>query len=277
MKNLMKKIMVLALALVVFTSCDDDNDTIPDGQGKVKVTLTDAPFPFEFVTKANVGVAKVELKTSNGDYVVVYDGSVSYNMVELTNGVTAEVGTTNIETGTYGQARVTLNSASVNLSNGTEYNLDSEATANTYTVSIEPELVVEQDAFSEVLFDLDINESFSFYGSGAGNLFDWITSVDWIEGCNFNPHFRVCDRNQTGEISGTVNADDAENAQVYVSINGKEVYTHAKADGSFTFIGVNPGTYTVHVKTKHGGSANASDITVTAGSTTTCTVTVTSN
>jgi len=277
MKKMIKSFMIMALAIVVFTSCDDDDNTIPDGQGKVKVTITDAPFPFEFVTNANVGVAKVELKTSSGDYVVVYDGSTSYNMVELTNGVTAEVGTTNIETGTYGQARVTLNSASVNLSNGTEYNLDSEATANTYTVSVEPALVVEEDASSEVLFDLDINKSFSFHGSGAGIMLNWITSVDWIKGCNFNPHFKVCDRDQTGEISGTVNADGAENAQVYVSINGKEVYTHAKADGSFKFIGVNPGTYTVHVKTKNGGVAHANDVTVTAGSTATCTVKVTTS
>jgi len=279
MKKMIKNFMVLTVVIALFASCNKDDDTIPDGQGKVKVALTDAPFPFEFVTHANIGVAKVELKTSSGDYIVVYEGSTSYNMVGLTNGVTAEVGTKTIEAGTYGQARVTLNSASVQLSNGTEYDLASEATANTYTVSVEPALVVEEGSSSEILFDLDVNESFRFHGSGTGigGFFDWITSVDWIKGCNFNPHFRVCDRNQTGEITGTVTASDVENTQVYVTIGGERVYTHAKANGTFTFIGVHPGTYTVYVKTKHGGTAHSGEVTVTAGSTATCSVEVSAN
>ncbi len=279
MKKTIKIFMALAMVTILFTSCDDDDDTnIPDGQGKVKVTLTDAPFPFEFVTHANVGVAKVELKTNGGEYVVVYEGSASYNMIGLTNGVTAEVGTTNIEAGSYVEARVTLKSASVNLSNGIVYNLDSDAKANSYTVSIEPALIVEEGVSSEVLFDLDVNESFRFNGSGTGiGLFEWITSVDWIKGCNFDPHFRVCDRDQTGEITGMVKASDVENAQVYVTVGGERIYTHAKANGSFTFIGVNPGTYTVYAKTKHGDSARSGEVTVTAGGTVNCTVEVEAN
>ena len=278
MKNTIKIFMVLTMVIALFTSCNDDDSNIPDGQGKVKVTLTDAPFPFEFVTHAKIGVAKVELKTNGGAYVVVYEGSASYDMLGLTNGATAEVGATNIDAGTYVQARVTLKSASVNLSNGVAYNLDSDAKANSYTVSIEPALVVKEGVSSEVLFDLDVNESFRFNGSGTGmGLFEWITSVDWIKGCHFNPHFRVCDRNQTGEITGIVKASDVENAQVYVTVGGERIYTHAKANGSFTFIGVNPGAYTVHVKTKNGKTAHSGEVTVTTGGTASCTIKVGTN
>jgi len=272
MKNAIKKFIVLSLVVFALVSCKKD-DEIPDGQGKVKVSLTDGPFPFNFVTHANVGVAKVEVKTANGEYVTLFTGSADYDMIGLTNGVTAEVETTNIETGTYVEARVTLNSASVHLSNDVTYDMNTEATANTYTVAIAPALVVEEGENTEVLFDLDINDSFHFSTMG-GPFSGWIADIGFIHGCSFNADFRVCALNQTGEISGTVSVSGTnyEHAQVYIDIDGEHVYTHTEANGTFRFIGVHPGTYTVYASTEDGGSASVGDIHVSATETATCTV-----
>jgi len=268
MKNLFRKLAIVALVMGVFISCEKDEETIPAGQGAVTVKLTDDPFPFNFVTEANVGVAKVELRNAVGEYVVLFEGSSSYNMVVLTNGTTETVATTNIEAGTYSQARITLNAASVHLSNGTEYEMNADAQGS-YEVTINPALVVEEGDTSEVLFDLDINDSFEFSGMWLG---DWIPDVASIIGCNFDADFRVCDLDQTGEIEGTVTVSGTalENAYVTIEVNGQEIATQTEANGSFTFIGVEDGTYTVSVETEANGSTSVENVQVSANGTVTC-------
>ena len=260
MKNLFKSVLIVAFTIVSFASCDKDENTIPEGQGEVKVKLTDDPFPFNFVTEANVGVAKVELRNATGEYVIVFEGSSSYNMVGLTNGTTETVATANIEAGTYYQARVTLNAASVHLSNGTEFEMTADAQGS-YTIDIDPALIVEEGDTSEVLFDLDINDSFEFQGAWIG---DWVPTIASILGCSFDPDFRVCDLDQTGEIEGsvTVSGTALENAYVSVEVNGEEIATQTEANGSFTFIGIEEGTYTVSVETEANGSMTVGNVQV---------------
>jgi len=276
MKKMIQKMIVPLFAILVLVSCSKDDTTIPSGEGKVTVTLTDAPFPFGFVSEANIGVAKVEVKTAGGEYVTLFEGSASYNMVSLTNGVTAEVETTNIEAGTYVKARVTLDGASVELANGMKFDLNSIAAGTTTTIAIEPALVVEEGAASEVLFDFDIDNSFNFIQSGGGHFSNWISTISSIKNCDFDANFRVCDLDRTGKITGTVTVDGntEENAQVYVTVNGHKIYTHTKADGTFAFIGIAPGTYTVYVNTEDSKTAQVGSIVVTEKGTVTCSVTI---
>jgi len=275
MKNKFKIFIMLTLALIIFTSCSDDNEVNTDGQGEVKVQLTDGPFPFDFVTEANIGVAKIELKNSSGEYTTVFEGSATYNMIGLTNGVSTNVATTNIAVGTYVEAKITLNSASVHLSNGTDYDLN-VSSVGVQQVAIIPNLIVEDAVASEVLFDLDINDSFQFFGMGGVSFPSWITSMNLINGCNFNPDFRVCDRDITGEISGTVTVDGSneENAQVHIFIDGNKISTHTEANGSFTFIGVENGTYTVHVTTEGNLTSQVDNVSVVNSGSVSCTVTI---
>jgi hypothetical protein len=275
MKKMIQKLIVPLFVILVLVSCNKDDSEIPSGKGKVTTTLTDAPFPFGFVNEANIGVAKVEIKTATGEYVTLFEGSTSYNMVNLTNGATAEVKTTNIEAGTYVTARVTLNAASVKLSNGVVFDLNNAAASSTTTVSIKPKLVVEEGTASEILFDLDIYNSFRFGTTGGGYFSNWISTISSIANCNFDARFRVCDLDQTGKITGkvTVNGSAEKNAQVYVLVGGHKIYTHTKADGTFAFIGIAPGTYTVYVNTEDDENGQAATIVVTERGTATCTVT----
>ncbi len=276
MKAVIKKLTISIFVLFALLSCNKNDSTIPAGQGKVTTTLTDAPFPFGFVSEANIGVAKVEVKTANGEFVTLFEGSASYNMVNLTNGVTAEVKTTNIEAGTYVEARVTLDGASVKLANGMTFDLNSVAANTTTTVKIEPALIVEEGTSSEILFDFDVDNSFNFVQTGGTLFSNWISSISSIKGCNFDAFFRVCDLDRTGKISGTVTIDgDAEeNAQVYITVNGKKIFTHTKADGTFAFLGIAPGNYTVYVNTEDGEKTEVGGIVVTEGGTVTCTATI---
>jgi len=270
MKNILKKMILMTLVMGVFISCDKEEEAILEGQGAVVVKLTDDPFPFNFVTEANIGVTKVELKNASGDYVVVYEGSSSYNMVGLTNGTTETVVTTNIEAGTFHEARITLNAASVSLSDGTAYEMNADADGS-YTINIHPTLVVEEGDTSEVLIDLDINDSFSFQGPWLG---DWIPNVANIIGCNFDADFRACDLDQTGRIEGSVSVSGTalEGAYVSIEVNGEVIATQTEANGSFTFIGVEEGTYSVSVETESNGSTSVDNIQVNGTGTASCTL-----
>jgi len=275
MKKTIRLFVLTLLFGSIFIACNsnDDSPNNNDNKGAVKVKITDSVFPFNFVAQANVGVAKVELKNQNGDYVTVFEGNSEYNMVNLTNGTTETVSTDEIETGTYTEAKVTLSDASAHLSNGTTFNLTSDAQGS-YNVTIDPPLVVEDTGDSDVLLDLDLNQSFQF---STNTFMDWINDVTNIDGCDFNAHFRACDLDQTGKIEGSVktsNGDYLANALVTINVNGETISTLSDGDGAFSFIGVKEGDYTVHVETQNNGEIDMQNIHVSANNTTTTTVNV---
>ena len=269
MKNLVKSLIVISAMIFLFSSCNSDDK---EEQTSVKVVLTDGPFPFNFATHANVGIAKIELKKENGVYVTVFAGSENYNMVTLTNGDTADVETSTLDAGTYTEARVTFNAANIALSNGNTF--EANVNNNAHVVSIDPVLVVNEGENSEILFDLDLDNSFSFMNTFNLPFSGWISSIDAISGCHFQPHLRACDFHQTGEIKGTVNVDGNlfEGADVSIVVNGNTIHTHSESDGTFKFIGIKAGTYTVSTTTQDNGSVQVGEIVVTANGTATCSV-----
>lgn len=260
MTNLLKKLVLVTLLISVMYSCEKD-DASQNSKGDVNVKLTDAPFPFSFVSEANVGIAKIELKNADGEYVVLFEASAntSYNLLDYTNGATASVTTNSIAAGTYTHAKVTLSGASVVMngsindgsSEDTVFDFNSEANGS-YEIAIEPQLEVEEGEQSNILFDVDVNETFSFTTIG---IFDgWFDLITQIAGCDFNPAIRVCDLDKTGAITGTLTVDGAsyENAQVSLVVDGDTIAAHTKADGTFTFIGIKAGTYEVEMSISNG-------------------------
>ena len=275
MKKAIKLFVLTVLFGSFFVACSSDDDTNPanDNKGTVAVKITDAPFPIDFVAQANVGVAKIELKNQNGEYVTVFEGNASYNMVNLTNGVTEDVTTNEVETGTYTEAKITLSNASVHLSNGTVFDLTTDAQGS-YNVTIDPPLEVEDDEDSSVLLDLDLNHSFQF---STTIFMNWITTVLDISGCDFNADFRACDLDQTGKIEGTVKTTNdvvIANALVTVNVDGNDVSTLSDDEGNFTFIGIKEGDYTVHVETQNQGEVDINNVHVSVDGTASVTATV---
>ena len=259
MSNLLNRLVLITLLIAVFYSCKKD-ETTEETKGNVTVKLTDAPFPFAFVSEANIGIAKIELKNADGDYIVLFESntSTSYNLLDFTNGATASVATTAIATGIYSHAKVTLAEASI-LMNGnisdsgsgdTTFNFNSEANTS-YEIAIDPQLEVEEGNESNILFDVDVNKTFTFTTSSI-LIDDWFSVITEIVGCNFDPSIKVCDLDKTGEITGTItlNGEHLENAHVTLIDKGETIAAHTKADGTFTFIGVKAGLYDIEVAIK---------------------------
>ena len=75
----------------------------------------------------------------------------------------------------------------------------------------------------------------------------------------------MVDLDQTGEVSGTVTANGnvVANAEVTITTNGSTINTHTEADGTYKFIGIINGNYTVTVETSDNltgsNSAEVSD------------------
>ena len=91
--------------------------TSPIGEGKLSILLTDAPAEFEavYVTIAEVHVhrASTEDESSNnddGEWIVVATPNITYNLLELQNGVTTFMGEALIPSGDYTQLRLILGS-----------------------------------------------------------------------------------------------------------------------------------------------------------------------
>jgi len=275
MKASMKMIFILMVLAGFFTSCTDNTED-SDNAGNVSVKLTDAAFPFDFVSKANVGITKIEFKNSDGEYVTVFETNSaagnSYNLLDFTNGNTATVQNNVLPIGTYSHSRVTFGDASVNMignitgsGENSIFNFNN-LSQKTYEVACFPVLDIEETGNSDVLIDIDANKSFQFQNNGFfGN---WINLITNITGCTFNPAFRVCDLNKTGKIVGTVTLKgvNSENAFVTVTVGNNEIATHTEANGTYAFIGIPEGSYTLKVELENGTVSTES---VTVGGTNT--------
>jgi len=272
MKNVLKSLIIVVLIVLSFSSCKSDDDP----QTQVSVKITDGPFPFNLATEANVTVKKIELKNENGEYVTVFEGEAGYNMVSLTNGVSADVTNTEIKPGVYSKVKITIKGEGVKFSNGTNMNIFGSNTS-TRTETIQPALVIEDGTNSNLLFDLDLSNSFGFSGA-YGFPINWISNASDISNilfCHFTPSFRVVDLDQTGEISGTVTLDGAgvANAQVTITANGDIVHTHTEENGTYKFIGILDGNYTVTVETNNNLSGTNSTV-INGTGTSTCDVSI---
>jgi len=274
-KLITKMTLMLLLVGTLFTACKKNDD-----DAKVAVQLTDDPFPMGMVAEANIGVAKIELKDSEGNYVTVYEGNTSVNMVNYTNGATAEVSVNSLPEGTYTEARITLNAASVTLNNNEHFNA-SVNTSHGYTVQVNPSLEVQQGHTEDLLLDLDLSDTFSFSGGFMGG---WINNMLDITGISsFNPDFRAVNLSKTGTIEGQV-SDNNGNAVAYAEVKvaydydgdgiDENVTTIAKADGTYKIIGLPAGSYDVEVDTENNGSTTVNNVSVSVQHSATANVTV---
>ena len=161
--------MAAILLAVAFVSsgCDTlSSDGQVDGQGQVRLLLTDAPFPFDLVQEARVTITSVELVRVDGEaageVIVLSDEDQSFNLLDLQDGVTAEIGEDLIPAGVYSHARLSVSDAAVIMKDGTEYNL--KVPSGRIKVLL-PDFEVDEDGITEATLDFDVENSFVTRGN----------------------------------------------------------------------------------------------------------------
>lgn len=244
-------VIVATLMVLAFSSCqeefvDERLDPIGEKSGDLIIRLTDAPFPTDLVAEANVTVNKIDIRKTNEDdgypFITISEEEQTFNLLELTNGVTAILADTAIDSGSYNLIRLYVSDANVMLSDSTIYDLKVPGGAQTgIKVNINPAVTIGDESTPEVLLDFDVSRSFVVKGNP--------NTPAGIKGFNFKPVIKATTLSTSGTLEGKVtdNNDEAISGAQVALYAADTVYTTSFTgdNGGYAILGIDPGTYKV--------------------------------
>jgi hypothetical protein len=245
-------ILTLLIGFLFFTGCD--TSTEPGITGNFVLYLTDAPGEYDEV---NISVEYVEVHKADGGWITINNQPGTYNLLELTNGVTAVLGEAMLDAGKYTQIRLLIGEGSNVVLDGQQYNLFIPSGIQTGLKLVQA-FEIEPDYTYELLLDFDAHRSVRRVGQ----------SHEFI----LQPAYRLQSIATSGSIAGSVEPEGAR-AVVTVYENG-EVVTTTYADeetGAYKIIHLPEGSYSLHFKAREEGYGEytQNDVMVSVGETTT--------
>lgn len=274
-----------ALAIAVGAAACSDSD----GSGKLTVQMTDAPFPYSEVSAVNVYVVRIDARSgaatdaeatnasNTSGWTTIATPNRVVNLMSLQGGVTTNLGTTELSTGSYNAFRLVIDPAQsgVTLKSGAAVTTSFPSAAQSgIKINLDQPIEVTEDS-SVMILDFDIGKSFVMKGNSIAQ-----------NGLNFKPVIRAVASDLTGGLSGTVRADSPTGtamADVTVEIlkagtligstdpEAVVATTKTDASGNFTFKFVLPGTYVVRATpaaaTTYLPALLTGGVTITSGST----------
>jgi len=236
-------LLLISFSFILINSCNKDND---NNGGNLIIKIIDDPFPANLVEEANVTISKIEIREKTQDegdpYIILLETPVSYNLLELRNGFTADLPDFDVPVGEYDLIRLYISEASAKLKDGTTYNLTVPSGAQTgIKVFIKPSIQVQGGLTSELILDFDVNKSFVALGN--------FNSSGGIEGFHFKPVVRAVNSSTAGRIVGTV-SDTSFNylmdASVWIEKDTIISFTITDTLGFYALIGIPVGTYSIY-------------------------------
>lgn len=265
-------ILPMLAGALMLGACDN-----PAGldQARVRIELTDAPS--DYIAAAVVTIGRIELLSNGAAPITVVEQGGTYDLLQLQNGVTASLGSVDVEPGTYTQLRMIVESAEVTLADG--YTFTDGSTTKSIAVpsgaqtGIKINLTPAEGEESGVeirpgetvlVVDFDVSSNFVMQGDAE--------TPAGIQGFNFTPSLRAVVKDVAGSIAGTVTAPEGvktEGLSVTATRDGAAegeapAAALVAADGTFKVNFVAPGTYTVTLPTPPAGHT-ASSVQVTVG------------
>jgi hypothetical protein len=202
MSRSLQVIRAISFLLALGSCYEDDSTGPPNGQPLTSIELTDAPFPYDSVARVDIHVVRIDFSPSldtsslNTDWVTVAQPNRTYNLIELTGGLTDTLGLTTVPEGVYRSVRMVLDTdqSSITAKDGQPMPVAWQSSAGRPTLYAYVENAIEVGAGgTDVVIDFDVGRSF---------LCD--------EPCSsfvFSPVFRAVARNTTGTVSGRVVGD----------------------------------------------------------------------
>jgi hypothetical protein len=245
----MKRLFFLifsAVVLITISSCSKTTD-YNEGPGQLVVKVTDAPFPINFIESATVTITKIEIRKagdtiSDGNpYIVVSDDTLTFNLLELRNGITETLPAVEIPQGKYDLVRLYVDKASLKIKDGDTFNVKVPSGQQTgIKIFIKPAIIVEGGLTSELLLDFDLSGSFVMRGS--------LDNPHGINGFIFKPVIRAVNNTTAGRIAGIVtDTSKVKLANAEVWVKQDSILSRAFTDslGHYAFLGVPAGTYSL--------------------------------
>jgi len=247
-----------ALVMVFFAGCADmQNDNAQQKQldgdqlGHLVIKLTDAPFPFDMIEYATVNITKVEIrKVGDGEedgypYIELPlpDDSNGFNLLDLQNGVTADLVEMGIEPGDYDLIRLYVDEAVLKVKEGGEYKVKVPSGQQTgIKIFMEPALKVVSELTTEVVLDFNLEKSFVLKGNA--------NTPAGIKGFNFKPVVKALNKTTDGTLAGEVYDADIDallpDAAVWIEQDDTVVASTSTDDqGYYAMSGISAGLYDV--------------------------------
>ncbi|MDA3817241.1 MAG: DUF4382 domain-containing protein [Prolixibacteraceae bacterium] len=267
MRRIRKLVFPLFL-LSIIVGCNEEEVVIEDNnqtKGNLSIQLTDAPFPSDLVSEANVTINKIEVRKRNENdgnpFITLSEEERTFNLLELTNGITATLAEIEVDTGDYNLIRLYVADANI-VTNDSTYNLKVPGgSASGIKILINPSVVVTSDTTSQVLLDFDVSQSFVVQGNP--------NTPAGIKGFIFKPTIKASNLAVSGQLTGMVtDSSDTviQGAQVAVyTADTLHTSTLSNDAGNYTFAGLNTGNYDVTVEYNDYKPVTIEDIEVIAG------------
>lgn len=273
--------LALPLVLTAAACSGGGGGSGSSGTGSIAFEVTDAPIDPTLVARAVIEVDAVRVhRDADGDsgFLTVYEGSpVVFDLMELRNGLTQGFNSAALPVGSYGQVRLHVTDALLELVDGRVFStqddtirLTSQGTSG-FKVFLSPAVVVHENVVTRVLLDFELTKTFS--PVPANNL----AQASFF---HLHPNVRAAVLQETGELRGTVRTTDtlgadvpATGAVVYVLAPGETdpalamATTMTDANGQAAILGVPTGTYDV-LATQDGRTGRADGLTVSVGNVT---------
>ncbi len=264
----MKKIQFILLiaisySMLLLNGCQKDNNT--EGTGYLIIKVTDAPFPIEYVEEALVRIIKVEIREKKSEdgypFLTLMEDTVTIDLIDLRNGVTAVLLETDIPVGEYDLVRLYVDHAGITIKDWDTYFMKVPSGAQTgIKIFMSPSIRVEGGLTSELLLDFDISKSFVLKGN--------MSTPAGIKGFNFKPVIRAVNNTTAGRVEGVV-SDTAnvllEDASVWIEKDTVISTTYTDSIGQYALIGIPAGSYSVFATKEGYDTVTFSDIEVFAG------------
>ncbi len=154
---------MLLVTLIVFSGCSSQTQT-----GVLELKLTDAPADF-VIEKALITISQVQVHKAGSDnesenestsgWTTIVDEAQTFDLIQLTNGVTEILGSSDLDVGKYTQIRLSVDKALVTI-DGVDYDLDIPSDKLKLTKGF----TIEENKTTTLTLDFDAKESIKANG-----------------------------------------------------------------------------------------------------------------
>ncbi len=243
-------LLLVIFSLTLIMSCSEDKSTSPSADGTLKILLTDSPGEFEEVniTFSEISVhAGDDTSDTEGEWIIITDETQNFNLLELSNGVTAILGEMDLEEGHYTQIRLEITGAEIVIGDTVH-----QLTIPSGTIKFVSGFDISGETPTELIVDFDAARSIHTTGKQ--------------EEYKLIPTIRLINKAHCGAIIGQVT--NYENLPVaYAIADGDTVNTSYvnENNGKFTLGFLTDKTYEVSVSDTLGQKYSNPDVSVIIG------------
>ncbi|MEE4198527.1 MAG: DUF4382 domain-containing protein [Bacteroidales bacterium] len=225
MKKLIYLVVFAVIAGFALTSCEEESDS---AKGTLTLSITDAPIDMSTVSAVYLTINEIQYNKSGQHWMTFegFEGPQKFNILELTRGESALMGSFELEAGTYTQLRFILDVPEFGTPNPTNPGCYIEFTDGTEQPLFVPSGhesgwkgigAFKVPSNGEVAVTADFDARKSVMKQGANEFYI------------LKPTIRLIVDNQSGQIAGGItNIPEGEDIIVYAYEDG--TYTDAEAD-----------------------------------------------